>query len=237
MRYSPAPSLVILACLAFPCPRPARAQSAPTNTPPPVSFQDISRAMGQAQTIFTRFTQERHLSLFVEPLRSEGYLCFQKPGHVRWETTTPYRSILLSDGTGVAQFEWLDGRWSKLELGLADALQHVLAQIGSVMEGQYSGKSGAYAASVKTETAGPVITLVPQDERIRKVMAQIEVHLAGNLKAVRRVVLRENGGDYTDIQFTEQVASLTFPPRTFDRNAPADLDPIRKAAVKALPSR
>jgi outer membrane lipoprotein-sorting protein len=192
--------------------------------------------MGQAQTIFTRFTQERHLSLFEEPLRSEGYLCFQKPGHVRWETTTPYRSILLSDGAGVAQFEWLDGKWSKLELGLADALQHVLAQIAGVMEGQYSAKSGAYSASVKTEAAGPVITLVPQEERIRKVMAQIEVHLAADLKAVRRVVLRENGGDYTDIQFTEQVAALAFPPRTFDRNSPTDLDPIRRAAAKARPT-
>jgi len=81
----------------------------------PVSLEQISGAMDRAQTVFTRFVQERHLSLFSEPLRSEGFLCFQKPGRIRWETTVPYKSILVSDGSRVAQFEWTDengGSWT-----------------------------------------------------------------------------------------------------------------------------
>jgi outer membrane lipoprotein-sorting protein len=198
-----------------------------------VSLQQISGAMGRAQTVFTRFVQERHLSLFNEPLRSEGFLCFQKPGRIRWETTVPYKSILVSDGSGVAQFEWVDEKWKKLDIGLADAMQNVVSQIAAVMEGRYASDRRDYDVSVTNGAEGPVVTLVPRNETMRKMMAAIEVHLAADLKATRRVVLRETGGDYTDIRFSEQTVNLELPPLTFDRNAPLALADIQQAAAKA----
>ena len=203
------------------------AASAQTN--PPVSLDQISGAMAKAQTVFTRFVQERHLSLFDEPLRSEGFLCFQKPGRIRWETTVPYKSILVSDGSGVAQFEWTDEKWKKLDLGLGDALQNVVSQIAGVMDGRFASDRHGYSASVTNRGDEFVITLVPQNETMRKMMAAIEVHLAADLKATRRVVLRENGGDYTDIQFSEQVVNFDLPPKTFDRSAPVDIEKIKAA--------
>jgi outer membrane lipoprotein-sorting protein len=201
----------------------------------PVSLKQISRATGQARTVFTRFVQERHLSLFNEPLRSEGFLCFQKPGRIRWETTSPYKSILVSDGSGVAQFEWTDEKWRKLDLGLGDALQNVVSQIAGVMDGQYASDQRSYTATVTNVADEFVITLVPQNETVRKMMAAIEVHLAADLKGTRRVILRENGGDYTEIQFSEQFVNLELPAKTFDRSAPVDIEQIRVAAAAAKP--
>jgi outer membrane lipoprotein-sorting protein len=211
------------------------AKAQPTNPPAPVSLEDVRRAMAGADSVFTRFVQERHLSLFTEPLRSEGFLCFQKPGHIRWETVAPYKSILISDGGGVAQFEWVDEKWKKLDLGLADALQNVVSQIAGVMEGRYTGDRSGYSVSVTNSAAGPVITLVPQNEMVRKMMAAIEVHLAADLKSTRRVVLRETGGDYTDIRFSEQAVGLVLPPKTFDRNAPVPVEQIHPAAAAPEP--
>jgi outer membrane lipoprotein-sorting protein len=222
------PNLWLLLCLLLFNATLAVAQT--SNPPAPVSLEEISRTMAKADTVFSRFVQERHLSLFNEPLRSEGYLCFQKPGHIRWEITSPYKSILVSDGTGVAQFEWVDEKWKKLDLGLAGALQNVVAQIAGVMEGRYANDRRGYAATVTNSAEGPVITLVPQNETMRKMMASIEVHLAADLKATRRVVLRETDGDYTDIRFSEQVVGLALPPKTFDRNAPVDIEQIRAVA-------
>ena len=207
--------------------------SAQTNAP--VSLAQISGAMGRAQTVLTRFVQERHLSLFTEPLRSEGFLCFEKPGRIRWETTAPYKSILVSDGSGVAQFEWTDEKWQKLDLGLGDALQNVVSQIAGVMDGRYAGDSRNYTATVTNCTDELVITLIPKNETMRKMMAAIEVHLTADLKGTRRVVLRENGGDYTDIQFSEQFVNLELPLKTFDRSTPVDIEKIRAAAANAKP--
>ncbi|MEI7731678.1 MAG: outer membrane lipoprotein carrier protein LolA [Verrucomicrobiota bacterium] len=217
--------VLMLGCLL-----PAPAQT--SNAPVAPTLKDVNHAMSQAETIFTRFVQERHLSLFTEPLRSEGFLCFQKPGRIRWEITQPYKSILVSDGAGVAQFEWVEDKWKKLDVGLAAAMQNVVSQIAGVMEGRYSSNQRDYEATLTNAAGGPVITLVPRNEAMRKMMQAIEVHLTPDLKGTRRVVLRETGGDYTDIRFEDQQVGWSLPPRTFDRNAPLAVEEIKKNAGK-----
>jgi outer membrane lipoprotein-sorting protein len=195
---------------------------------PALLLEQIARNLSGVQSVFARFVQERHLSLFEEPLRSEGYLCFQKPGRIRWEITQPYQSILVSDGKGVAQFEQVGDQWKKLELGLADAVQNVVSQIGAIMEGRYAARQREYTVSAASTAAGPVVTLTPQQPAMRRMMQAIEVHLAPDFRT-RQVVLREVGGDYTEIRFSDQAANPTLPAATFDRIKPADLELVRRA--------
>jgi outer membrane lipoprotein-sorting protein len=192
-------------------------------------LDQIAQRIGPVEAVFTHFAQERHLSLFQEPLCSEGYLCFRKPGRIRWEITRPYQSILLSDGKGVAQFERVNDQWKRLDLGLADAIQNVVSQIGAVMEGRYTGKQRDYTVSATNSTEGVIVTLTPQHPAMRKMMKAIEIHLAPDFLGTRRIVLRELDGDVTDIRFSEQVVGAALPPGTFDRGKPADLEQIRQA--------
>ena len=204
-----------------------------TNALAAPTLEAVGQAMSGVQTVFTHFVQERHLSLFKEPLRSEGVLCCEKPGRIRWEITQPYRSILVSDGSGVAQFEWMEDRWKKLDLGLAEALQRVVSQIAGVIEGRYAKGGKEFNVSLAVQEGEPVVTLVPQNERMRKIMQAIEVRLAPDLQGTRRVVLREGSADYTEIRFENQVANVRFPPRTFDRTKPADLGQVQETVREA----
>jgi outer membrane lipoprotein carrier protein len=200
----------------------------PTN--PSIALLDQAAAnAGRVESVFARFAQERHLSLFQEPLRSEGYLCFQKPGRLRWEITRPYQSILVSDGKGVAQFERAGGQWKKLDLGLPDAMQSVIGQIGAIMEGRYAGRQSDYNVSATNTADGPVVTLMPRQPALLKMMQAIEIYLTPDFRVTRRVVLREQDGDFTDIRFSEQMAGPPLPTGTFDCNQPADLDKIRQS--------
>ena len=192
-------------------------------------LDQVAQNLGQADSVFAHFVQERHLSLFDEPLRSEGYLCFQKPGRLRWEIVQPYQSILICDGKGVAQFERISNRWKKLDLGLADALKHVVTQIGAVVGGDYTGKQREYNVSATNTAAGAVITLSPTQTSLRKMLQAIEIHLAPDFRGTQRVVLREVGGDFTDIHFRDQLAKPSLPAATFDCGNPADLDQILSA--------
>jgi outer membrane lipoprotein-sorting protein len=210
------------------------AADTPEAVVPPL-LQEFNRNMNGVNTVFCRFTQSRHLSLFKEPLQSAGYLCFQKPGKVRWETDQPYRSILVSDGAGVAQFEWTDERWQKLDIGLAAAMQNVVAQIAGIFEAKFTANHRDYAVTVTNTAAGPVVILTPRAEVMRKMMKAIEVHLAPDLKRTRAVVLRENDGDYTEIVFAGQVAGTEFPRQTFDLNKPVDIQAVAKAAHSQEP--
>ena len=213
----------------------ASAAHASTNPAPAATLDEIGRAMKGVKTVFARFVQERHLSLFQEPLRSEGYLCCEKPGRIRWEITKPYRSVLVSDGSGVAQFEWMDDRWKRLDLGLADAMQHIVNQIAGVIEGRYVNSRREFEITVASSDSGPVLTLVPQQEKVRKMMRAIEVHLAADLTSTRRVVLRESNADFTEIRFEEQVIDAVFPSATFDRVKPVPLESIQRAVSPDQP--
>lgn len=209
-------------------------QAADTNSPAPTLGQ-VREEMAGVRTVFTRFVQERHLSLFDEPLRSEGFLSCEKPGHLRWETVTPYRSILVSDGSHVSQFEWMEGRWKKLDLGLAEAMKRVVAQIASVVEGGYAADQDDFESSIQTTPEGPVVTLVPRHEKMRKVLLQVEVHLQPDLKGTRQVILREDGGDQTEIRFEDQVTNIDFPEGTFDTLNPVAIERVQEAAAKSGP--
>jgi outer membrane lipoprotein-sorting protein len=214
---------LLIGCVAL------RGAEVTTNSAPAVTLDEVSRAMSGVKTVFARFVQERHLSLFQEPLRSEGYLSCEKPGRIRWEITQPYRSVLVSDGSGVAQFEWIDDQWKRLDLGLADAMQHIVSQIAGVIEGRYASNRREFDVTIAAGEGGPVLTLVPQQEKVRKMMRAIEVHLAPDLKGTRRVVLRESNADFTEIRFEEPVIDAVFPPATFNRSKPASLEVIRQA--------
>jgi len=196
------------------------------------TLEEINRVLAGAKTVFTHFVQERHLSLFHEPLQSEGYLCFEQPRRIRWEVTEPYRSILISDGSGVAQFEWVGDQWKKLDLGLAAAMQSVVSQIAEVMRGQYGRESRQYNVALANTDGGPVVTLVPRNEKVRKMIQAIEVRLAPDLAVTRQVVIREKDGDFTEIRFDGQFVGLRLPEGTFDRRAPLALEQIRQATGK-----
>src|SRR6267154_677478 len=80
-------------------------------------LQELQRKMSSLRSVYLEFTQERHLKLFTEPLKSEGVMMIDHPDLIRWETTTPYQSILLGDHKSVAEFEKDEHGWKKLKLG------------------------------------------------------------------------------------------------------------------------
>src|SRR5262245_47986372 len=88
----------------------------PVANPAPV-LEELHRKMSAMNSVYFEFTQERQLKLFAEPLKSEGVLVIGRPDKIRWETTSPFQSILMGDHETVAQFEKEDGQWKKLKLG------------------------------------------------------------------------------------------------------------------------
>src|SRR5688572_9998005 len=100
----------------------------PVPNPQPV-LDDLQRKMSSLRSVYLEFTQERHLKLFTEPLKSEGVMLMERPNQIRWETTAPYQSILLGNDKSVAQFERTAGEWKKLKLGFPEMLKRVMEQM------------------------------------------------------------------------------------------------------------
>jgi outer membrane lipoprotein-sorting protein len=204
----------------------------PVADPQPI-LQDLQRKMSSLGSVYFELTQERHLKLFTEPLKSEGFMLIERPDQIRWETTAPYQSILLGDKKSVAQFEFTDGKWEKLKLGFPQMLQRVMQQMSLMNQGKLDALTGDYTISVSTNSE-TILTLVPKDENARAVLASIEVKMAPDFSATREVVMNEPNGDFTRIIFNREKRDVKFPAGTFDQTKPLDIAAV-KAAVGDAP--
>jgi len=63
-------------------------------------LQELQRKMSEVRSLYLEFTQERHLKLFSEPLKSEGVMLFDRPTLIRWETISQWRSLKATMANG-----------------------------------------------------------------------------------------------------------------------------------------
>jgi outer membrane lipoprotein-sorting protein len=205
----------------------------PVANPQPI-LQDLQRKMSSLDSVYFELTQERHLKLFTEPLKSEGFMLIERPDKIRWETTTPYQSILLGDKKSVAQFEFNDGKWEKLKLGFPQMLKRVMDQMSLMNQGKLDALTSDYAISVATNSSAAVLALVPKDKNVRETLSSLEVKMLPDFSATREVVMNEPNGDFTRIIFNREKRNVKFPPGTFNQTKPLDIAAV-KAAVGDAP--
>jgi outer membrane lipoprotein-sorting protein len=218
----------------------ALAANADTNAVPPYAGADIhgimdsfSKRAATSKTVFMEFTQVRELKMFAEPLKTEGVMLIAQPGKIRWETTAPYQTIMLGEKKNVAQFEFSDGKWQKLNLGFPQALQRAMDQMSAMNSGKMDAMLADFTITA-TNGTDTVLTFVPKNETVRNIMSSMEIHLAPDLSATREVVMREPDGDLTRITFSAEKYNVEFPAGTFDQNKPLPIADV-KAAVNHAP--
>ena len=191
-------------------------------------LQDLQRKMSSLRSVYLEFTQERHLKLFTEPLKSEGVMLIERPDQIRWETTAPYQSILLGNRKSVAQFEREDGKWNKLKLGFPQMLKRVMDQMVLMHQGKLDALTSDFKISVATGALA-VVTMVPKDKNVLEILSSLEIRMAPDLSTTREVVMNEPSGDLTRIVFRREVRDIRFPAGTFDQTKPLDISSIRSA--------
>ncbi len=196
-------------------------------------LQRLGQTMTKAETLFVEFTQERHLALFEEPLRTEGFLVFKKPNSIRWEVTKPYRSILVCTGNNAAQFEEVDSQWKRLDLSYMKSIPNFVGGMALFLEGRYVERQQDYEFTVRAEN-GTVLTLKPKQKQASQFIAAFELWFGDDLAGgARQVTLRQPDGDWTSIKFTNQVINQALPAETFDLQAPVAVETVRKAVHDA----
>lgn len=195
-------------------------------------LDDLQRKMASLESVYFEFAQERQLQLFAEPLKSEGVMLIDRPGQIRWETTTPYQSILLGNQKSVAQFEKTDSAWKKLKLGFPQMLKRVMDQMTLMHQGKLDALTSDFTISVATSHVA-VVTMVPKDENVRSMLASLEIIFQPDFSASREVVMHEPGGDFTRIIFRREKRNVKFPAGTFDQTKPLDVAAVKTAVGDA----
>lgn len=126
-------------------------------------LMDLKAKAEKVTSIQSRFTQEKHLSMFDEVLISEGSFAFQRPSSLRWEYTTPFKAgFLLTGNTGI---EWDEAAQTKREFSLKSSpIMAMVAQ--QIMAWTTLILRGSKAAMISREPGRPrrSLTSAPKEK-------------------------------------------------------------------------
>lgn len=159
----------------------------------------IAAARAKVASIAARFTQERVMSVFASSVTSKGELTMVRPDRLRWELFEPDAIVYWVGPEGIAYKTKSGG--GKVAPGEAGALGAVLSDLLIVLGGDLERLRDRYAVEASRSADGAKVSAVPKDEKLRKLVARINLELGPNLVSPRRFELLESGDDRATITF------------------------------------
>lgn len=163
------------------------------------------------QSVQAEFTQEKHLKILIRPIIASGMFAFQAPGSLRWEYRTPLHSVLLMHQGKIAKMIEHDGRFEPDNGAGVDAMQVVLADLGSWLDGRFEDNP----LFTVSRPQGSMVLLTPKEAGLRSIISRIELYPGAQAGVMERVVIVEGPDAYTQLDFTRAVLNQDIPEATF----------------------
>ena len=186
--------LLLLACL------PLRAQTPRLLEGPEreAAIAGILQANDLRSTLQFRFVMTRHSALLTDDLVSRGHAAFAFPDRLRWEVTSPRRSVFVMNG----------------ELALDRRQQSLLHNLTKLSEGGLINEKD-FGVTVYAAPGCWQVDLVPLRRDLSQLFARITLLADAATGALRSVVLSETGGDTTQLEFSDVVRGAALDPQLF----------------------
>ncbi len=178
------------------------------------NWEDIRRESAKIKSVSAHFSQEKHMQILTRPLVSKGLFYFQAPDSVRWEYTSPIRSVLLMRKGDIRRYTAGSRGLVEDKGGSLESMQIVLQEISRWSTGQFTANEN-FSALLKGGK-GPKIILTPKEKGLSSMIARIEITLSPDRPGViKSVKIIESEGNYTlfkfaDVQINGKISESLF---------------------------
>jgi outer membrane lipoprotein-sorting protein len=172
----------------------------------------LRRDLGKVKTLECSFSQTRHSKLLLKPFRARGTFWHRTPTSLRWEITSPRKSVLLSDGRTAKRFKHFRGKWQEDKLVSSGGLLSALKSLSGWLDGEVPAK-GSRAWKLKGDRI--YIRMSPTTPALAEYLLSIDLLLTGQPWRISAVQLREKSGDRIVIRILDQKSNVTLPARIF----------------------
>jgi outer membrane lipoprotein-sorting protein len=178
------------------------------------NWDDIRRESAKIKSVSAHFSQEKHMQILTRPLVSKGLFYFQAPDSVRWEYTSPIRSILLMRKGDIRRYTMGSRGLVEEKGGFLESMQIVLQEISRWSTGQFTANDN-FSAILKGGKR-PKIILTPKEGGLSSMIARIEITLSPDRPGViKSVKIIESEGNYTlfefaDVQINGEISESMF---------------------------
>ena len=175
------------------------------------TWDGIRWAAGNVDSIRADFVQEKHLPILAKPLISKGRLSYRRPDALRWEYTSPVKSVLLMHGGNARRFVQSDqGLVEDVSVRL-QAMQFVMPEISSWLGGRFQDNP-LFDASLDGVNK---ILLAPTDPGMARFIQRIELLMSDRPGVIEQVLIFESDDAFTRMVFSDTQVNSALDDRLF----------------------
>jgi outer membrane lipoprotein-sorting protein len=167
------------------------------------TWEDIRRESAKIKSVSAQFSQQKHMQILTKPLVSKGLFYFQTPDSVRWEYTSPVKSVLIMQKGSIKRYTQGSRGLVEDASGSLESMQIVLQEIGRWTRGQFT-ENEHFSATLKKGGKGTRIILTPIEKGLASMISRIVITLSPDRQGViKSVKIIESEGNYTLFEFTD----------------------------------
>lgn len=184
---------------------------------PELRAQDAGRIIevsSSIQTLDCSFVQTKYLTALDGSTESSGRMVYDgRSSSLRWEYLTPvrYAVVLTQDGVSMRTG---DGEVTVLPS------DNMFRRISELMAGMVSGQCFAPGGSFDytvTEADGDLVAeMIPRDRELRRVISGMTMYFDSGSCLLRRLEMKEKGGDVTVIVLSGVKVNAELAPDSFE---------------------
>jgi outer membrane lipoprotein-sorting protein len=161
--------------------------------------QSLAKSTAALQTLQSDFVQTKHLSLLADKITSKGKFYYRKEDKVRIEYTSPFQYLLVMNGGQILVKD--EQKTSHINARSSRMMQSINRIMIDCMRGSVFANQ-EFKVSAFENGGGYLLSLAPANDAMKKMFKQIDVYLTKTSLDVDRLTMTEQGGDYTDMDFT-----------------------------------
>ena len=161
----------------------------------------------KTQTIASDFTQVKHMKMMNDKVNSKGKFYFRKEDKIRIEYTSPFQYLLVMNGGQIMVRD--ENKTNKINTRNSKTMQSVNKVMMDCMRGTVFGNKDFSVKAFET-TNQYLLQLTPVNSSMKGLFARIDVYIEKSDNSVSKLVMNENGGDYTDMNFTNKKINTTL---------------------------
>jgi outer membrane lipoprotein-sorting protein len=175
------------------------------------TWEGIRAAAGGVEGISADFVQEKHLPILAKPLISEGRLFYRRPDALRWEYTSPVKSVLLMHGGDARRFVQSDRGLVEDDSVRLQAMQFVMPEISGWLGGRFQDNPLFDARLDGVDK----ILLVPKDTGMARFIQRIELLMSDRPGVIAQVLIFESDDSFTRMVFSNTQVNPVLDDRLF----------------------
>lgn len=161
--------------------------------------QAVAKGNGAKQTITSDFSQTKNMALLADKIKSKGKFYYKKEDKVRIEYTSPFSYLLVINGGQLMVKD--EQKSSKINTRNSKMMQSVNRIMIDCMRGTVFNNPD-FKVAVYGNDKSYLLSLTPATDAMKKMFSRIDVYMDRKGLDVHRLSMVEQGGDYTDMDFT-----------------------------------